>query len=307
MAAPPPSKPDRRFSRIRLSSRWVLSREGAALRLVPKYAAQTFGITRAHCTRLIPPLARPRGHSWWFSLPSFCSPYFHLPAFPSLHDRYPLRSYYERSDSRQPGGGTLGPGRPPALAGLPGCFVGASGHSVSNHQRVVRGPPGCPTIWLRAYRPLYRLRPSLADSPTHADRIEFTADGPQAALCYGLVVLVPLLSTPCCHDAVTVRYRTALHRTEADFHRPIPTPSQAHERDRSPVAAAPHAAGCLVEPDVPLRAGPLRAGTARAPPLPQILRSLQTTWTIAVRHRESLARNSFWAPLRFSAASASLR
>src|SRR5713101_7744485 len=51
-------------------------------------------------------------------------------------------------------------------------------------------------------------------------------------LCYGLVVLVALLSTPDCSDAVTVRYRTVHHRTEADFHRPIPSPSQAHERDR---------------------------------------------------------------------------
>ena len=32
------------------------------------------------------------------------------------------------------------------------------------------------------------------------------------------------------------------------------------ERDRSPVAAAPHEAGCQVKPDVPLRSGPLRAG-----------------------------------------------
>ena len=49
-------------------------------------------------------------------------------------------------------------------------------------------------------------------------------------LCYGLVVLVPLLSTPDYSDAVTVRYRTALRRTGADFHRPILPPSQAHER-----------------------------------------------------------------------------
>ena len=47
-------------------------------------------------------------------------------------------------------------------------------------------------------------------------------------LCYGLVVLVPLLSTPHRCDAVTVRYHTALHRTEADFHRSIPSLSQAH-------------------------------------------------------------------------------
>ena len=76
----PPSEPDWRISRIRLSSQWVLCREGAALRLVPKYGGQTFGITRANCTRLIPPLASPRGHSRWFSFPSFCPLYFHLPA-----------------------------------------------------------------------------------------------------------------------------------------------------------------------------------------------------------------------------------
>jgi transposase len=46
---------------------------------------------------------------------------------------------------------------------------------------------------------------------------------------YGLVVLVPLLSTPPLGDAVTVRYRTILHRTEADSHRFIHSPSQAHE------------------------------------------------------------------------------
>ena len=76
-----------------------------------------------------------------------------------------------------------------------------------------------------------RLRLSLADSPLHADRIEFTSlssSGP----CYGLVVLSPLLSTSHRCDAVTVRYRTALHRTETDFHRSIPSPSQAHERGR---------------------------------------------------------------------------
>ena len=73
-----------------------------------------------------------------------------------------------------------------------------------------------------------RLRLSLADSPTHADRIEFTAAAHPDHLCYGLVVLVPLLSTPHCCDAVTVRYRTIPHRTEADFHRSFLLPSQAH-------------------------------------------------------------------------------
>jgi hypothetical protein len=231
VSAPPPSKPDRRFSRIRLSSRWVLYREGAALRLVPKSVGQTFGITQANGTRLIPPPVSPCGHSRWFAVPSFCPSHFHLPAFPSLHGRYPFLSYYGRSDSRQPGTRTVGPAHPPALAGLPGYFVGASGHSISNHQRVVRGPPGCPAIWFATYRPLYRLRLSLEGSPSHADRIEFTATAHTDRLCYGLVVLVPLLSTPHYCDAVTVRYRTILHRTEADFHRLIPPPSQAHERD----------------------------------------------------------------------------
>ena len=172
----------------------------------------------------------PRGHSRWFSFPSFCPAHCHLPAYPSLHGRYSLPRYYGRSDSRQPGSRTLGPSHPSAPAGLPGFLVGASGHSVSNHPRVVRGPPGCPAIRLPAYRPRYRLRLSLADSPNHADRIEFTAARHTASLRYGLVVLVPVLSTPPCGDAVPVRYRTILHRTEADFHRPIPTPSQAHER-----------------------------------------------------------------------------
>jgi len=50
------------------------------------------------------------------------------------------------------------------------------------------------------------------------------------SLCYGLVVLVPLLSTSCCHDAVTVQYPTTLRRRGADSHRSGPAPSQAHER-----------------------------------------------------------------------------
>ncbi len=97
--------------------------------------------------------------------------------------------------------------------------------------------PGCPAIQLCAYRPLYRLRHSVEGSPIHADRIEFTAAACLGNLCYGPVVLVALLSTPCCHDAVTLRYLTALHRKETDSHRSVFPPSQAHDRDRSPVAA----------------------------------------------------------------------
>ena len=160
--------------------------------------------------------------------PLFYPSFFHLPAFPSLHGRYPLLRYYGRSDSRQPDARTLCPSHPPALAGLPDCSQWTSGHSVSNHQCDDRGLPGCPAFRLLAYRPLCRLRLSLADSPVHTDRIEFTAAAPLDHLCYGLVVLVPLLSTPHCCDAVTVRYRTIPHRTEADFHRSFLWPSQAH-------------------------------------------------------------------------------
>ena len=106
--------------------------------------------------------------------------------------------------------------------------IGTAGHSVSNHRRVDRGSPGCQRVYPRRDR----LRLSLADSPAHADRIEFTAAAFLVSLCYGLVVLVPLLSTSHCYDAVTVRYRTAPHRTGADFHRSIPPPSPAHERQR---------------------------------------------------------------------------
>src|SRR6266852_923834 len=71
-----------------------------------------------------------------------------------------------------------------------------------------------------------QTRPS---TPTESSSLRRPIRG---RLRYGLVVLVALLSTPDCSDAVTVRYRTVHLRTEADFHRPIPSPSQAHERDR---------------------------------------------------------------------------
>ena len=90
--------------------------------------------------------------------------------------------------------------------------------------------PAVRRFGLLASRPLYRLRQSIEGSPVHADRIEFTAARPAASLCYGRVVLVPVLPTPPRGDAVPVRYRTALRRTGADFHRSIPSPSQAHDR-----------------------------------------------------------------------------
>jgi hypothetical protein len=86
-----------------------------------------------------------------------------------------------------------------------------------------------------------RFRTALAGSPISTDRIEFTLFVFTDKRRYGLVVLVPLLSTPCFHDAVTVQYRTILHRTEADLHRFDQTPSQAHERARPRAQQAPPA------------------------------------------------------------------
>jgi hypothetical protein len=148
MAAPPPSKPDRRISRIRLSSRWVLCRGGTALRLVPKSVGQTFGITQANSTRLIPPPVSPRGHSRWFAFPSFCPSHFHLPA--SLCSTVVTR-FFATTDALTPAGRFFGHCCHElrlAPAGLPDFGTGTADHSVSNHRCHDRGPPGCPAIRL---------------------------------------------------------------------------------------------------------------------------------------------------------------
>ena len=134
MAAPPPSKPDRRISRIRLSSRWVLCRGGTALRLVPKSVGQTFGITQANSTRLIPPPVSPRGHSRWFAFPSFCPSHFHLPA--SLCSTVVTR-FFATTDALTPAGRFFGHCCHElrlAPAGLPDFGTGTADHSVSNHR-----------------------------------------------------------------------------------------------------------------------------------------------------------------------------
>lgn len=59
-----------------------------------------------------------------------------------------------------------------------------------------------------------RLRLSLAGSSTHTDRIEFTTAPHTGSLSYGLDVLVTMLPTPHCCDAVSFPYRTIPHRTK---------------------------------------------------------------------------------------------
>ncbi len=158
-AAPPPSKPDRRVSRIRLSSQWVLLREGAALRLVPKSVGRSFGRTQASGSGSRPSRHSPHGHSRWFAFPSYHPTRFHLPAFPSLHGRYPLLRYYGRSDSRQPGPWTVCPIGPPAPAGLPDY-----GHKDFRPFRLQ--PSACrPGATRLSGDSVHRLSPALQASP----------------------------------------------------------------------------------------------------------------------------------------------
>jgi len=109
------------------------------------------------------------------------------------------------------------------------------GHGAREDVQDDRGSPGCQRIDARPDR----LRQSLEGSRIHTDRIEFTAMNHAGRWCYGRVVLVPLLSTPPCGDAVAVQFRTALRRPGADFHRSIFPPSQAHGwGERRPRAVA---------------------------------------------------------------------
>src|SRR3990172_11068647 len=70
--------------------------------------------------------------------------------------------------------GPLGRERRLSPAGLPDYRGRTAGHSDSNHQRADRGSPGCQRICARPDR----LRLSLAGSPSHPHRIEFTAAAP---------------------------------------------------------------------------------------------------------------------------------
>ena len=51
--------------------------------------------------------------------------------------------------------------------------------------------------------------------------------------CYGRVVHLRQLPTPCCHDAVAFGYRRVNVPPDGDFHPAVCTPPQAHERGHS--------------------------------------------------------------------------
>lgn len=143
----------------------------------------------------------------------------------------PLRRYYGRSDSRRAALAGLRHEHRLTPAGLPDDRKETSGHCDSYHRRDDRGAR--PVVRRFGLAPVARVtglafgsqaRPS---TPTESSSPRRPA---RDRLCFGRVVPVPVLSTPPCGDAVPVRYRTALHRTGADLHRSIPSPSQAHGR-----------------------------------------------------------------------------
>jgi hypothetical protein len=77
------------------------------------------------------------------------------------------------------------------------------------------------------------LRAALAGSP-----VGLAESGSRCAMflrsrCYGPVVHLRLLPTPCCHDAVAFNYRRVNVPPDRDFHPAVRTPSQAHERGSS--------------------------------------------------------------------------
>ena len=154
-----------------------------------------------------------------------------LSCIPWLHGRYPLRRYYGRSDSQRAALRALlwfGHEHRPVPSGLPDYCAQTSDHSVSNHRWRDRGSPGCPACRLCGLAPALQ-----ASSFPQQTRPRSPTESSSPCLCvsrrcYGLVVLVPLLSTPPCGDAVTVRYPTTLRRRETDFHRSVCAPSQAH-------------------------------------------------------------------------------
>ena len=153
----PPSEPDGRISRIRLSSQW-----GRSPTIVRVHSCSVFKLISPQCA------THSFGQRWWVALIPLPTP------------------------------------------------------SIRHCSRLLNRRLTYPLLTGFASRSMAR--------PSTLTESELTATCLIAGLCYGLVVLVPLLSTPHYCDAVTVRFRTALLLTGADFHRSILSPSQAHER-----------------------------------------------------------------------------
>src|ERR1700679_3797671 len=147
-----PSEPDWRGSRLRLSSQWGILRGGAALRLVPKDASQTFGIRQVICARRVPPLVSPCGHSRWLVVRySVCHPSTFRRSLRSTV----ITRFIATTDALTPGGrlfGPLGLERRLSPPGLPDYRARTSGHSDSTHLRVGRDSPGCDRSFLSLQR-----------------------------------------------------------------------------------------------------------------------------------------------------------
>jgi hypothetical protein len=201
LSVPPPSKPDGRVCRIRLSSRWFTSeridrsgpeRRGEIAPAQPKPAKRPctpvrvvnmaskviVGLRPVTLAAMVPG-GSARRHSHRCGL--LRSPRSSSTFLRSLRSMAvtPLPGYYGRSDSCPPVSGALDLNacstcgqvsliHPPSLPTVPSptaCACSASpGQGTLPHQRVESGPLPCGNP---------RLHLSLADSPQHAGRIEF--------------------------------------------------------------------------------------------------------------------------------------
>ena len=142
--------------------------------------------------------------------------------------------------------------------GLPACLVHTSNPSVPNHSTAPARHFGSFTLFsarvcqpadpvaLQQQRECFPSRswPGLRNSARRlagrCSRIGFTLC---LSRCYGRVVHLRQLPTPCCHDAVAFGYRRVNVPPDRDFHPAVCTPSQAHECDAAASLSLGPAAG----------------------------------------------------------------
>src|SRR6266446_4281190 len=214
--ATPPSKPDRRFSRIRLSSWWSLLQNRHALpwlrlrrsaRAAWRRHRPTASIhfscelfRYAFCPHFrfisLPCLANGTcgscscGHVSVL-LPPSCPPW--------LHGRYSLHRYYGDSDSC--------PAPSSTKAGILDYLTCISRHSVSNHPMrsrlpaILLAPGGLGPRFAFGYRRFFGFRSLLAVSSVASGRIEFVSRAYDARQLYGLSFRFPValhIPSPVC-------------------------------------------------------------------------------------------------------------
>ena len=237
MTLPLPPKPDRRISRIRLSSPWLpmnwlrhstqgvrrsrTSRAGVNP-AHPAFAGRSTVKSKSNSRPGVPahPGGQPYGTTRTLVGWNCDRSRHHVPT--------PLRStiitrFFATTRALTPAG--------PFLAACPGSLIHVtrtSHHSVSNHLRFSSRRVPLPQRW-----PLYFVRASLRGHQLArtADRIEFTWSVFRHGHRYGLVVHFQLLSTRGYRpDAVTFSFWPSSVGQVRDFHPAVPMHSQAHDR-----------------------------------------------------------------------------